>query len=248
MTVTRGERGVMQEDVHKSVDVSRRQSWETLQAARQRWLRQPWQYSYRSFVFSAKGGRGWEAKSWDEARGWAGNHHCSWERGARGMGTGGGGGAPGLPTLVGTEVTLGAAAIWPHERLLTLVFPLFATSWSCRPGSRTSCRIKRETSYRKLTQKRRTPLTGSCKHITRNKHWSIITMSTTGMTESRPRKMDEILDTSCCYKVNPISAFLSHLLTSKHPTLHSTSSRTHVWFLNLITLLINGIYIYLIYL
>ena len=128
MTVTRGERGVMQEDVHKSVDVSRRQSWETLHAARQRWLRQPWQYSYRSFVFSAKGGRGWEAKSWDEARGWAGNHHCSWERGARGMGTGGGGGAPGLPTLVGTEVTLGAAAIRPHERLLTLVFPLFATS------------------------------------------------------------------------------------------------------------------------
>ena len=54
--------------------------------------------------------------------------HCSWERGARGMGTGGGGGAPGLPTLVGTEVTLGAAAIRPHERLLTLVFPLFATS------------------------------------------------------------------------------------------------------------------------
>lgn len=44
MTVTRGdrERGVMQEDVHKNAEVSRRQSWETLQAARQRWLRQPW--------------------------------------------------------------------------------------------------------------------------------------------------------------------------------------------------------------
>lgn len=239
------ERGVMQEDVHKSVEVSRRQSWEILQAARQRWLRQPWQYSYQGFMFSAKGGRGWEGKSWDEARGWAGNHHCSWERGARGMGTGGGRGAPGLSILVGTEVILGAPVIRPHERLLSLVFPLFATSWSCRPGSRTSCKIKRETSYRKLTQNRKTPLTGSGKHITRNKHWSIITMSTAGMTESRPRKMDEILDTSCCYKVNPISASLSHFLTSKPPTLHATSSRTHVWFLNLITLLINGIYIYI---
>ena len=66
------------------------------------------------------------------------------------------------------------------------------------------------------------------KHITRNKHWSIITMSSKGMTESRSRKMYEILDTSCCYKVNPISASLSHFLISKPPTLHSTSSRTQV--------------------